>query len=65
MENEADKIKIGNWLSMWRKYTAEYPALEFSDELLETAWLYAQNKDESVLYNLPVEERKLITVFMK
>lgn len=65
LENEADKIKVGNWVSMWRKYTAEYPALEFSDELLETAWLYAQNKDESVLYNLPVEERKLITDFMK
>ena len=61
----AEKEKAERWISTWRKYTESYPEFAFSSELLETTWQYAQTRDESVLYNLPSEERKLITDFAK
>lgn len=63
LQAEGENEKVGRWISIWRNCAEEYPELAFSSELLETAWQYANTGEESVLYNLPIEERKLITDF--
>jgi tetratricopeptide (TPR) repeat protein len=65
LQMETEKEKVGRWITTWRESIEKHPELQFSRELLETAWAYAQTGDESVLYNLPSEERKLITDFGK
>lgn len=63
LKMNSEKEKAERWILTWRKYTECYPEFAFSGELMETAWQYAQTGDESVLYNLPAEERKLINDF--
>lgn len=65
IETSSEPEKTARWISIWQKHTENIPEFAFSNELLETAWQYARNGDESVLYNLPSEERKLITDFAK
>lgn len=65
LQMETEKEKVGRWITIWREAIEKHPELLFSGELLTTAWKYAQTGDESVLYNLPSEERKLITDFGK
>lgn len=65
LQMETEKDKVGRWISIWREAIERHPELQFFRELLETAWQYVQTGDELVLYNLPSEERKLITDFGK
>ncbi len=63
LQAEGENKKVGRWISIWQNCSEAYPELAFSSELLETAWQYASSGEESVLYNLPIEERKMITDF--
>lgn len=65
LKSGSEKAKVDRWISNWQEYTGKNMELSFSNGLLNAAWRYAQTGDELFLYNLPSEERKLITDFEK
>jgi tetratricopeptide (TPR) repeat protein len=47
------------WLEVWVKSSEGYPEMELSLRLLDTASKYRSEKDQRILMELPIEERKI------
>lgn len=47
------------WHDVWVKSTEAYPEMELALRLLDTAIKYRSDKDQRVLMELPIEERKI------
>jgi tetratricopeptide (TPR) repeat protein/DNA-binding transcriptional ArsR family regulator len=63
LQNEFDKKDIERWTNTWQKFAKDKKEMDFSIELLKVATKYKLIGDESILHELPEEERKLITAF--
>lgn len=63
LEAKTNLKNIEHWAKTWQQLSKNYKEMEFSIGLLKVATQYKLTGDESVLHELPEEERKLITAF--
>jgi tetratricopeptide (TPR) repeat protein len=48
------------WRDQWKSASSEFPEMSLPIRLLDTAIEYRKNKDQRILMELPIEERKIL-----
>lgn len=59
MQKTVSDVTAKTWRDVWVKSATGYPEMELALRLLDTAIKYRTDKDQRVLMELPIEERKI------